>query len=67
MAVSKVGELELQSGIEMLAQSGVDDLYLVDSYGAFYPEQVKTLTELYRRSGKNMALQWVITDITISS
>ena len=56
MAVSKVGELELQSGIEMLAQSGVDYLYLVDSYGAFYPEQVKTLTELYMEIGEKYGI-----------
>lgn len=52
MAVSKVNEMELKSGLEMLARSGVDYIYLVDSYGAFYPEQIKALTELYMEIGE---------------
>lgn len=47
MAVSKVGTEDLAKGIELLAQSSVDTLYLVDSFGAFYPEQIVRLTEMY--------------------
>lgn len=47
MAVSKVNDMELDSGLELLAQSSVDVIYLVDSFGAFYPEQVERLTGKY--------------------
>ena len=47
MAISKVREEELQNGLEILAESDVDVIYLVDSFGAFYPEQVRRLTDKY--------------------
>lgn len=47
MAISKVREEELDSGLELLAQSDVDVIYLVDSFGAFYPEQIRRLTDKY--------------------
>lgn len=47
MAISKVREEELDSGLEILAQSDVDIIYLVDSFGAFYPEQIRRLTDKY--------------------
>ena len=47
MAVSKVNDADLEAGLEMLAQSSVDIIYLVDSFGAFYPEQVEKLSQKY--------------------
>lgn len=47
MAVSKVNDRDLEAGLEMLAQSSVDVIYLVDSFGAFYPEQIETLSVKY--------------------
>lgn len=47
MAISKVREEDLDSGLEILAQSDVDYIYLVDSFGAFYPEQIRRLTDKY--------------------
>ncbi len=47
MAISKVREDELEKGLEILAESDVDVIYLVDSFGAFYPEQVRRLTDMY--------------------
>ena len=47
MAVSKVSDAELVSGLELLAQSSVDVIYLVDSFGVFYPEQVEKLVNQY--------------------
>ncbi len=47
MAISKVREEELYNGLEILAESDVDVIYLVDSFGAFYPEQVRRLTDRY--------------------
>ncbi len=47
MAISKVREDELQKGLELLAECDVDVIYLVDSFGAFYPEQIHSLTDMY--------------------
>ncbi|MBQ8823591.1 MAG: aldolase catalytic domain-containing protein [Lachnospiraceae bacterium] len=47
MAVSKVNDADLEAGLEMLAQSSVDVIYLVDSFGAFYPEQIEKLAQKY--------------------
>ncbi|MBQ7774469.1 MAG: aldolase catalytic domain-containing protein [Lachnospiraceae bacterium] len=47
MAVSKVNDADLDAGLELLAQSSVDVIYLVDSFGAFYPEQIERLTKKY--------------------
>ncbi|MBR6642504.1 MAG: aldolase catalytic domain-containing protein [Lachnospiraceae bacterium] len=47
MAISKVREDELSKGLEILAECDVDTIYLVDSFGAFYPEQMRRLTAMY--------------------
>ncbi len=47
MAISKVREDELTKGLEILAECDVDVIYLVDSFGAFYPEQMRRLTDMY--------------------
>lgn len=47
MAVSKVNDADLDTGLELLAQSSVEVIYLVDSFGAFYPEQIERLTKKY--------------------
>lgn len=51
MAVSKVSLEELKEGLELLAQSSVDVIYLVDSFGSFYPEQIERLCETYLEIG----------------
>lgn len=47
MAVSKVKDEDLLDGLKLLAASSVDTIYLVDSFGAFYPEQIRRLTATY--------------------
>lgn len=47
MAISKVGGDELEGSLELLASSSVDVIYLVDSFGAFYPEQIERLMDKY--------------------
>ena len=47
MAVSKVIGNELDAGLKMLAASPADVLYLVDSFGNFYPEQITTYAKKY--------------------
>ncbi len=48
MAVSTLQEGELREGLEMVASSGVDVIYIVDSYGSIYPEEMARLVDLYR-------------------
>lgn len=47
MAISKSNEVDLDAALELLGQSSVDIIYLVDSYGSLYPEQVRRLSEKY--------------------
>lgn len=61
MAVSKVNDEELSDGLSLIAKSsGVDTIYLVDSFGAFYPEQIERLAEKYvsvaKASGKTVGI-----------
>jgi len=49
MAVSVVPERELDEGLELLANSAVDVIYLVDSFGAIYSEEVRYLLQKYIR------------------
>ena len=43
MAVSTAAESELDLALDLLAQSEVGTIYLVDSYGSLYPEQIRRL------------------------
>ncbi|HVN71457.1 MAG TPA: aldolase catalytic domain-containing protein [Desulfomonilia bacterium] len=47
MAISVVPEHELDEALEMLVQTEVNVIYLVDSYGALYSEDVQALTRKY--------------------
>ena len=47
MAVSQVNENDLKNALDMLGQSSVDVIYLVDSFGYFYPESSAALVKLY--------------------
>lgn len=52
MAVSSIQERELDDGLEALAKSEAEIIYLVDSFGAYYSEQIKDLTNKYIRFAK---------------
>lgn len=60
MAVSKVNDQDLDNGLALLAESSVDVIYLVDSFGAFYPEQIERLTDKYMnfaaKTGKKVGI-----------
>lgn len=60
MAVSTVQERELDEGIELLAQSEAELVYVVDSFGSMYSEQIEALVEKYLRfcapSGKQVGI-----------
>lgn len=47
MAISNAQESELKVALDILAQTPVDVLYIVDSYGALYPEQLARLADTY--------------------
>lgn len=47
MAISLVNEKELDEALSLLASSEVDIIYLVDSFGALYTEQIRALTRKY--------------------
>ncbi|MFC1915442.1 aldolase catalytic domain-containing protein [Chloroflexota bacterium] len=47
MAVSTVNEKELDEALELLAHSEVGTLYIVDSFGTLYSEQVQLLVEKF--------------------
>jgi len=49
MAVSTVIEQELDKALELLANSEVGTIYIVDSFGALYSEQVDLLMEKYMK------------------
>jgi 4-hydroxy 2-oxovalerate aldolase len=47
MAASTVNETELREAIRLMSKSPVDFIYLVDSFGYFYGEQIRDLVKLY--------------------
>ena len=47
MAISQVDSDQIQQALEMLAQSPVDVIYLVDSFGSLYPENSGRMAKLY--------------------
>lgn len=49
MAASTVAESELEGALELVCDSEVDAIYLVDSFGSFYSEHVRYLLDLYLR------------------
>ncbi len=49
MAISVVNDSDLDEALEILCKSEADVVYLVDSYGSLYSEEVQTLTRKYRK------------------
>ena len=47
MAVSKANTDDIKTALDILGNSSVNAFYIVDSYGAIYPEQARRLAELY--------------------
>lgn len=52
MAVSAVPERELDDALEAIAQSEVNVIYIVDSWGVLYSEQIQDLTRKYLKYAK---------------
>jgi 4-hydroxy 2-oxovalerate aldolase len=53
MAISKSFDDELYGVLEQLSRTPVDVIYIVDSFGSFYPEQINKLTEKYIKVAKS--------------
>ena len=47
MAVSKVSGTDLMAALRMISESSADVLYLVDSFGNFYPENIADMAKMY--------------------
>lgn len=52
MAISQATESQVETALEMICGSNVDIIYLVDSYGYFYPEAAAELSEKYVQYGE---------------
>lgn len=47
MAISQVQEKDLRVALDMLGNTPVDVIYIVDSFGSIYPEQMARIADLY--------------------
>ena len=60
MAISKSFDDELDEVLAQLAKTNVDVIYIADSFGSFYPEQIKKLTDKYlkvaQKAGKKIGI-----------
>jgi 4-hydroxy 2-oxovalerate aldolase len=60
MAISKSFDDELDEVLSQLSKTPVDVIYIADSFGSFYPEQIKKLTDKYlkvaQESGKKIGI-----------
>ena len=47
MAISNAQESEVKVALDILGQSPVDVIYIVDSFGSIYPEQLARIADMY--------------------
>ena len=47
MAISNCQESDLKIALNMLAQSPISTMYIVDSFGSLYPEEIRRLVDVY--------------------
>ncbi len=52
MAISTAQESDVKVALEMLGHSPVDIIYIVDSFGSLYPEQIARIADLYLSFGE---------------
>lgn len=52
MAISKNQESDLKHALEEVGKSPVDVIYIVDSFGALYPEEIRRVSEMYLEAGE---------------
>lgn len=51
MAISNSQEKDLSVALDLLGHTPVDIVYIVDSYGALYPEQIARIADIYLEFG----------------
>ena len=60
MAISNAQKEDISVALDMLAQTPVDVLYIVDSFGSIYPEQMNRIADLFlefaAKSGKKVGI-----------
>ncbi len=47
MAISNAKESDIDQAIDMVGKSSADGIYIVDSYGSLYPEQIRSISDKY--------------------
>ncbi|MDE7079875.1 MAG: aldolase catalytic domain-containing protein, partial [Clostridia bacterium] len=47
MAISHANDSDLEEALELIGNSSANGVYLVDSYGSLYPEQIRRLSDKY--------------------
>ena len=52
MAIAKAFDNELDEVLELVSKTNVDVIYIADTFGSFYPEQINKLTEKYLKVAK---------------
>lgn len=52
MAISNSKESDISAALEMLGKSPVDGIYIVDSFGSLFPEQIRKISEQYMEVGE---------------
>ena len=52
MAISNAKESDINMALEMLGKSPVDGIYIVDSFGSLFPEQIRKISEQYMEVGE---------------
>ncbi len=53
MAISTSSDKDIRHALELIGQSdSVDMIYIVDSYGSMYPEQIREMSEMYTEIGE---------------
>ena len=51
MAVSKNRTEDIRAALDIFGKTPVNCIYIVDSYGAFYPEQIRSFAQMYLEYG----------------
>ncbi len=57
MAISKNQESDLKRALEEVGKSSVDVIYIVDSFGSLYPEEIRRVSEIYLEVGDKYGKQ----------
>ncbi len=60
MAVAKVSQDELKEALERFSKTNVDVIYIADTFGSYYPQEIKALAQQYTKvafnSGKKVGI-----------